>query len=304
MRPDTLRAIAKRNDYALPDDLESSYEFRDFAHFLEAFVLTTGALQHYEDFRDLVVAYAGEAKDHGAVYIEAIFAPRILHGLDTDEVFSGYCDGAQEARELHGVEVLLAPDITRSAPVENAFRLVEVAARYRDRGIVAVGLGGEEGRFPNAPFEPAFRAAREAGLGSVPHAGEVVGPESVRTALDLLEPDRIRHGFRAIEDPALVQELADRGIVLDVTPISNVRTGAVHSLEDYPLPQLVAAGVRCSVSTDDPVMFDTDLTREYAAAEAMGLDPRRLYETALAGALCDEETRARLAAVAWESPVT
>jgi aminodeoxyfutalosine deaminase len=177
-------------------------------------------------------------------------------------------------------------------------------APYRDRGLVAVGLGGEEARYPNEPFAPAFREARAAGLGSVPHAGEVVGPESVRSAIDLLEPDRIRHGFRAIEDPGLVQELADRGLVLDVTPISNVRTGAVASLEEHPLPELVQAGVRCSVSTDDPVMFDTDLTREYEAVEGLGLDPRRLYESALSGALCDEETRARLTAIGaryWES---
>src|SRR5262249_35309428 len=173
-------------------------------------------------------------------------------------------------------------------------RLVEVAARYRDRGVVAVGLGGEEALYANAQFEPAFRAAREAGLGSVPHAGEVVGPDSVWSALELLAPDRIRHGFRAIEDPALVRELADRGLVLDVTPISNVRTGAVASLEEHPLPALVEAGVRCSVSTDDPVMFDTDLTREYEAAEAMGLDPRLLYETALAGALCEPEVKEQL----------
>src|SRR5262249_57746693 len=101
----------------------------------------------------------------------------------------------------------------------------------------------------------------------------------------------------------LVRELADRGIVLDVTPVSNVRTGVVHSLEEHPLPTLVAAGVRCSVSTDDPVMFDTDLTREYDAAVSLGLDPRALYETAPAAALCDDETKARLAAIgaAWES---
>jgi hypothetical protein len=117
---------------------------------------------------------------------------------------------------------------------------------------------------------------------------------SIRGALDTLEPDRIRHGIRAVEDPGLVRELADRGLVLDVTPVSNVRTGAVRSLEEHPLPELVRAGVRCSVSTDDPVMFDTDLTREYEAVEALGLDPRALYETALAGALCDEATRTRL----------
>jgi aminodeoxyfutalosine deaminase len=95
----------------------------------------------------------------------------------------------------------------------------------------------------------------------------------------------------------LVHELADRGLVLDVTPISNVRTGAVRSLEEHPLPSLVAAGVCCSVSTDDPVMFDTDLTREYEAAERLGLEPRALYETALAGALCDDRTKARLGGI-------
>jgi aminodeoxyfutalosine deaminase len=311
IQPETLLAIAKRNGETLPADsiegLRELYRFRDFDHFIEVWILTTNCLRTEEDFRQVVVDYAAEAKRHGAVYLEAIFSPieRTWRGVSWDEILSGYCDGAQEARELHGVEVRLNPDITRSAPIEDAFTLVGHAARYRDRGVVAVGLGGEEAYYENALFEPAFRAARDAGLGSVPHAGEVVGPESVRSALDLLEPDRIRHGFRAIEDPALVRELADRALVLDVTPISNVRTGAVRSLEDHPLPSLAAAGVRCSVSTDDPVMFDTDLTREYEAAERLGLEPRALYENALAGVLCDEDTKAHLAAIGtahdWES---
>ena len=294
MRPDTLRAIAKRNDYALPDDLESSYEFRDFAHFLEAFVLTTGALQHYEDFRDLVVTYAGEAKDHGAVYIEAIFAPRILHGLDTDEVFSGYCDGAQEARELHGVEVRLTPDIPRVYTLEDAMTTARYAVKYGDRGVVGIGLGGPEEGHPPEPYAEAFALAREGGLASVPHAGESAGAESVRGALETLGADRIRHGVRAIEDSGLVAELAGRGTVLDVCPISNLRLGIVRSLEEHPLPQLVAAGIRCSISTDDPAIFDTDLTRDYEAAASLGVSPRAAYEAGLAGALCDAQTREHL----------
>ena len=294
MRPDTLRAIAKRNDYALPDDLESSYEFRDFAHFLEAFVLTTGALQHYEDFRDLVVAYAGEAKDHGAVYIEAIFAPRILHGLDTDEVFSGYCDGAQQARELHGVEVRLTPDIPRVYTLEDAMTTARYAVKYGDRGVVGIGLGGPEEGHPPEPYAEAFALAREGGLASVPHAGESAGAESVRGALETLGADRIRHGVRAIEDSGLVAELAGRGTVLDVCPISNLRLGIVRSLEKHPLPQLVAAGIRCSISTDDPAIFDTDLTRDYEAAASLGVSPRAAYEAGLAGALCDAQTREHL----------
>jgi aminodeoxyfutalosine deaminase len=304
IQPETLLEIARRNGETLPADtvegLRELYRFRDFDHFIEVWILTTNCLRTEADFRQVVVDYAGEAKRHGAVYLEAIFSPieRTWRGVSWDEIFTGYCDGAQEAREAHGVEVRLTPDITRSASLEDAHRLVEVAARYRERGIVAVGLGGEEAYFPNEPFAPAFRAAREAGLGSVPHAGEVVGAESVRSALDHLAPDRIRHGFRAVEDPALVRELVDRGLVLDLTPISNVRTGAVRSLEEHPVRELVAAGVRCSISTDDPVMFDTDLTREYEAAESLGLDSHALYESALAGALCDEETKSRLRGLA------
>ena len=306
IQPETLLAIAKRNGEELPADsiegLRELYRFRDFDHFIEVWILTTNCLRSEDDFRQVVVGYAAEAKRHGAVYLEAIFSPieRAWRGVSWDEMFSGYCDGAQEAREVHGVEVRLTPDITRAAPLEDAHTLVRHAARYRERGIVAVGLGGEEARYPPEPFAPAFREARANGLGSVPHAGEVVGPASIRGALEALEANRIRHGIRAIEDPGLVRELAQRGLVLDVTPISNVRTGAVPSLEAHPLPQLVEAGVRCSVSTDDPVMFDTDLTREYDAAAALGLDPRVLYETALAGALCDDDTRARLTTVAAE----
>jgi aminodeoxyfutalosine deaminase len=296
VRPDTLRAIAKRNDYALPEDLESLYRFRDFPHFIEVWILTTNALRTEADFRQVVVDYAGEAAAHGAVYLEGIFSPaeRVARGVGWDEIFSGYCDGAQEARERHGVEVRLTPDIYRGATPEQAEQVVRYSAAYRERGIVAVGLGGLEAEFPPEPYEAAFTLARSLGLGSVPHGGEAAGASSVRGALEALEADRIRHGVRATEDPGLVAELADRGTVLDVCPLSNLRTGVVRSLEEHPLPQLLAAGVRCSISTDDPAMFDTDLTRDYEAAASLGVSPRAAYEAGLAGALCDDETRRRL----------
>ncbi|HLX33275.1 MAG TPA: adenosine deaminase [Gaiellaceae bacterium] len=295
VRPDTLRAIAKRNDYALPDDLDAVYACRDIPHFAEVFMLTVGALTHYDDFRQIVVDYAAEARAHGAVYLEAVFAPRLRHGFDSDAVFSGYCDGAQEALELHGVEVRLTPDIPRVYTLEEALTTAEYSVKYRDRGVVGLGLGGlpEEG-FPPEPYAEAFAVARAGGLGSVPHAGEAAGPDSIRGALEALHADRIRHGIRAVEDPELVAELAARGIVLDVCPISNVLLGVVPSLEEHPLPQLVAAGVRCSISTDDPAIFATDLTREYEAAAALGVSAQAAYEAGVAGALCDEETRERL----------
>jgi aminodeoxyfutalosine deaminase len=311
VRPRTLLEIARRNDYPLPaeteDGLQQLYAFRDFAHFIEVWILTTNALRTAADFRQVVVDYAAEAASHGAVYLEGIFSPgeRVRRGVAWEEIFEGYCDGAQDARELHGVEVRLTPDIVRGFPLDEAEELVRRAARYRERGVVGVGLGGLEAEYPPEPYEPAFALARELGLASVPHAGEVAGPASVRGALEELQADRIRHGIRSVEDPGLVREIADRRVVLDVCPISNLRTRVVASLEEHPLPQLLAAGARCSISTDDPAMFGTDLGLDYDAASKLGLDPRDAYEAGLEGALCDEETKTHLRAIGdahWQVP--
>jgi aminodeoxyfutalosine deaminase len=258
--------------------------------------MTTGALRTADDFRQVVVDYAGEAAGHGAVYLEGIFGPAepAARGVPWEVVFEGYCDGAQEARERHGVEVRLTPDIPRGFPIEAAEATARHAVRYRERGVVGIGLGGLEAEFPPEPYAGAFALARAGGIASVPHAGEVAGIPSIRGALEALGADRIRHGIRAVDDPAMIRELAGRGTVLDVCPISNLRTGAVAALSEHPLPELVGAGVRCSLSTDDPAMFETDLGTEYEAAESLGLSPRDFYEAGLAGALCDERTREAL----------
>lgn len=303
IRAPTLLEIARRNDVSLPastvEGLRELYRFRDFDHFIEVWILTTNALRTAEDFRQVVVDYAAEAASHGAVYIEGIFSPaeRVASGVAWDIIFSGYCDGAVEAEEEHGVVVRLTPDIYRGASLGEACDVARWAARFKERGVVGVGLGGLEAAYPPEPYAPAFAIAKDAGLGSVPHAGEVAGPGSIRGAIDALGADRIRHGIRAIEDPALVAELVDRQLVLDVCPTSNVCTKAVSSLDMHPLPQLVAAGVLCSVSTDDPAMFDTDLGREYELLSTMGVDTAAVYEAGVRGALCDEATRQRLTAI-------
>jgi aminodeoxyfutalosine deaminase len=298
VRPELLFRIARRNDVRLPVqtevELRELYRFRDFRHFIEIYTLTVGALRSERDFREVVTAYAAEAKAFGAVYLEAIFGPTdaVRAGASWQETFAGYCDGAQQAWEEHGVRVNLTPDIGRQFTLEEAEQVAAHAIRFRDRGVVGLGLGGLEAQFPPEPFERIFAAARAAGLASLPHAGEAAGAASVAGALETLGAHRIRHGVRAVEDPGLVNELAGRRTVLDVCPISNLRTGVVASLDEHPLPQLIASGVLCSLSTDDPAMFDTDLAREYeAAVDRLGLDPRGFYEAAVEGAICDDATR-------------
>jgi aminodeoxyfutalosine deaminase len=264
--------------------------------------LTTGALRRDRDFRQVLVDYAAEAASHGAVYLEGIFAPseHVARGASWDGVYTGYCDGVQEALELHGVHVRLTPDVNRSFPVEAAELTARYAVAYAGRGVVGLGLGGKEAEYPPEPFGRAFALARDGGLGSVPHAGEVAGVASIRGALDTLGAVRLRHGIRAVEDPGMVRELADRQLVLDVCPISNLRTQVVPSLAEHPLPVLVAAGVPCSVSTDDPAMFGTDLGSDYAAAAELGVGPQQCYQAGVRGALCEEGTRLRLERIGAE----
>ena len=186
-------------------------------------------LRHGRDFRQIVVDYAAELAAQGCFYAEPLFSPSepMMRGTPWEEIFDGYCDGADEARERHGVELRFTPDITRNFPPEIGERLAEWAVRFRDRGVAGISLGGSEHRFPPAPFARAFAIAREGGLKAAPHAGETAGPASIRSALDDLHADRLRHGVRAVEDPALLAELAARGVVCDVTPVSNLRTGVV-----------------------------------------------------------------------------
>lgn len=158
IRPATLLEIARRNGEALPADtvegLEALYRFTDFRHFLSVWRMTTNCLRTADDFRRVVVDYAREAHGHGAVYLEAIFSPaeRVeSHAIDWDEMFTGYTEGAVEARERFGLTVRFTPDLYRGCPVELAEECARVSVRYRDRGVVGLGIGGDERRTPSPP---------------------------------------------------------------------------------------------------------------------------------------------------------
>jgi aminodeoxyfutalosine deaminase len=303
IRPSTLLEIARRNGERLPAEsvreLEMLYRFTDFAHFIEVWILTTNCLRTADDFRQVVVDYAAEAAGFGAVYLEGIFSPseRVLRGVGWDEIFTGYTEGGIEAYQRYGVTVRFTPDIYRGLDPEVAEECARWTVRYRDRGVVGFGLGGMETACPATVYTRAFEIAREGGLALVPHAGEAAGPESIREILSF-HPARIRHGIRAVEDAGVLAEIADRRLVLDVCPTSNLRTRVVPSLAEHPLPALRAAGVLCTINTDDPAMFGTDLGREYDIAESLGVGAVDAYAAGLAGALCDAATRARLAALA------
>ncbi|MBX5446966.1 MAG: adenosine deaminase [Acidothermus cellulolyticus] len=316
VEPATVLDIAARNGLALPvstvDELSALYRVTTFSDFLRLWILTTNVLRKAEDFSQVVVDYARRAKRHGAVYIEGIFSPveRVMRGVGWAEIFDGYCEGAERAHAEHGVVVRLTPEAYRGADPELVAEMVRYAGRYRDRGVVGVGIGGDERARPARHYAAAFAPAVDLGLGVVPHAGEfplfpdgASGAATLRETIEALDPVRIRHGIAAAADPALVALIRERGIVLDVCPTSNLRTGAIRGLADHPLPRLAAAGIPCTVGTDDPAVFDTDLSREFTIAARLGVEPRLLYDAGITGALCDDDVKSHLrqigAATTW-----
>ena len=169
------------------------------------------------------------------------------------------------------------------------------------------GLANDESTHPPEPFGPAFDIAREAGLLSIPHAGELAGPESVRAALDRLGADRLQHGVRVVEDPALTERLAADDICCDVCPTSNLMLSVCPSLAEHPLPALLDAGVPCSLNADDSLLFGAGLLDEYRLVrDEVGLDDAQLASVAWSSVRCsaapaDVQQRARAAIDAWLS---
>jgi adenosine deaminase len=208
----------------------------------------------------------------GIDYLEVRWAPQLhrREGLSLERVIGAVVAGL-EASPITAVAIVCA--LRQDSPAES-LELARVAGRHAGRGVVGFDLAGDERRWPNdGSISAAFDAARAAGLRLTCHAGEAAGPESVAAALDHYRVERIAHGVSAARSPGLLRRLSDEGVVLDLCPTANWKCKAVPELAAHPLPALLAAGVRCTISTDSRTVADTTLTREFEIAqEVMGLD--------------------------------
>lgn len=306
IRPATLLRLARRHGVELPARDEAGlrewFIFRDFEHFVEIYLTVSRCLRDPEDFVTLTLDFLAEQARQNVLYTEAHFtiSTHAANGADPEAVAQALAQAAAEGEERYGVRLRWIPDVVRNSGVEAADLTLEWALANRHRGVVALGLSGSEDRFPNEPFRPHFAEAERQGLRRVAHAGEHAGPESVRSALQVARPQRIGHGVRSIEEPALVRELAEQGIPLEVCPTSNVCLGVYPTLADHSFDLLHRAGVALTVSSDDPPFFNTTLTHEYAAlGSVFGYDAPTLAGFSMAAlrhAFLDEEERAELEA--------
>lgn len=302
--PELIQHIAARNGVPLPERLlggDGRFRYSDFLDFLRTYDLAASVIRTGEDYRDIAYQYLCHCARGGAIYVE-LTASRDharLVGLTDEEHWEGIAQGIDDARRDVGIEARILVSAVRNFGLEQALSVARHAAGRPHPYIVGFSMAGDEARFPAGDFAEAFAVAAGAGLGCTIHAGEWQGPESVRAALEL-PVTRIAHGVRAVEDPALVSELAARGTVLDCCPTSNVVLGVYSSYEQHPLRRLHDAGVRVTLGSDDPPYFGATVAGEYhVCAERMGFSEDELREitrTAIDAAFCDKDLRAALRA--------
>ena len=281
MRMATLEELATHYGIALPP-VGSYTSFTEFAALYEAACVV---LRTHDDLRRLAREAVEDAAESGAVWLEMAVRPTIHRGKfggDAD-VLETLLDEAVGVGKKLGVGVGALLTVDRTQPLAIAFEEAELGVAYAGSGVVSFGLANDEVGHPPEDFAEPFAIAREAGLLSCPHAGELDGPASVWGALDALGADRIQHGVRALEDPALMRRLADSGVCLDVCPTSNACLKVVPSIEEHPLPALLDAGIRCSLNGDDPLFFNASLLDEYELCRArLGLPDEALASIARA----------------------
>ena len=278
--PRIVAELAARHegDTPVPADpaaLADYFAFRDFGHFIEVYLSVVDLIRDEDDVRTLTYEVARELARQQVRYAELTVTPysHVRRGIPAPAFCAAIEDARTGAAADFGVDLRWCFDIPGEAGLGAAEETLRIALREQPAGLISFGLGGPEVGVPRTQFKPYFDKARAAGLHSVPHAGETTGPQTVWDALHDLGAERIGHGISAAQDPQLMAYLAEHRIPLEVCPTSNVRTRAVASIDEHPLPVLAAAGVPVTVNSDDPPMFGTTLEEEYAvAARLLGLD--------------------------------
>jgi aminodeoxyfutalosine deaminase len=287
MQPALLLELAEKYSVTtLPHSLEEVrrwYEFRDFPHFLDVYRQAVDLLRDEEDFAALALDTARVLAAQNVRYAEMNFSlsDHLLRGIPPQEVFAGIEHGRRRAEREHGIRIRWVPDFAGDFGPEVGQRTLDATLAHGPQTVLGFSVGGLE--VERDQFREVFGRARAAGLRSLPHAGETHGPDRVWSAIRALGAERIGHGIGSMADADLVAHLRDTQLPVDVSPTSNLRTNSVDSLEEHPLPRMLDEGLFVTLNSDDPPMFDTDLTNEYRTAHRMGLDRDALAQLARNG---------------------
>ncbi len=277
LEPEQMFELGRRNRIALPfksvEEVRAAYAFSNLQDFLDIYYQGAGVLMTEQDFHDLAMAYFRRVAADGCRHVELFFDPQTHtdRGLPFSVAIEGLLSGMAEAKASLGITSKLILCFLRHLDEDAAFATLKAADPWLDR-IVGVGLDSSEVGHPPSKFAGVYRAARERGLKLVAHAGEEGPPAYVYEALDILGVDRIDHGNRALEDPALVARLAKSGMTLTVCPLSNLKLCVVDDLKAHPMKRMLELGLHATVNSDDPAYFGGYLAENWLqTAQALNL---------------------------------
>ena len=290
IQPSTVRELTARHGVPVTEqEVRRRYAYQTFSEFLETFKWVTSFLRDPQDYALITRDLAEHLLSQRVIYAEVTISigVMLLRKQRPEPNFEAIL-AAAEPFESRGLRMNWIFDAVRQFGAEAASRVVEAAKQCASKSIVAFGIGGDELSVPTRELRPVYDQAAALGLHRLIHAGEIGGPEKIREAVELLGAERIGHGIAAINDPALMDFLADRRIPLEICPQSNVRTGAlalqlrrtVARIEDHPLAALFRHGIPIVLSTDDPAMFHTTLLNEYEHAQKLGMTENELLRLA------------------------
>ncbi len=295
LEPELLFELATRNGvetrFPNVDALRAAYDFTDLQSFLDIYYQGAGVLQTAADFRDLTEAYLGRAAADGVRRAEIFFDPQTHteRGIALETVLDGIGAALDRSEEV-GISSGLILCFLRHLSEAEAMATLEAALPHKDR-LLGVGLDSSELGHPPEKFAKVFALAREEGLRTVAHAGEEGPPEYIWQALDVLGAERIDHGYRATEDPALMARLATDQVPLTMCPLSNLKLQVVTDLTEHPLRKMLHAGLKVTVNSDDPAYFGGYVGANYdAAVHALGLEREEvetLARNSLTGSFMD-----------------
>ncbi len=302
LEPEMMLALARRNGVALPyadvEAVKKAYRFGNLQDFLDLYYQGMSVLRQEQDFYDLAMAYLRRAAAENVRHAEIFFDPQghTQRGIAFKTVIDGLWRALGDGRRELGISASLILCFLRHLDEASAERTLDEAMPWRDR-IIGIGLDSSEKGHPPSKFQRVFSRAKGLGLRAVAHAGEEGPAEYVREALDLLKVDRIDHGNRALDDPALVARLAREQMALTVCPLSNLRLCVVADMAQHPLKRMLAAGLHATVNSDDPSYFGGYITENFLAARnALGLGRDEVVTLARNGftaAFCDEASKRR-----------
>jgi adenosine deaminase len=271
LEPELIFALARRNQvplaYANVDALRAAYQFSDLQSFLDVYYAGASVLREADDFEDMMFAYLRRAAEDRVLRAEVFFDPQThtARGVPFAAVIDGLSAGIERGRRELGVDAVLLLCFLRHLSEEAAFETLEQAQPHLER-IVGVGLDSSERDHPPEKFERVFARCGELGLHRVAHAGEEGPPAYIRDALDRLGAERIDHGVRCTEEPALVQRLARERVPLTVCPLSNVKLRVFDRMQQHNLAALLDAGLCVTINSDDPAYFGGYVVDNWIAA--------------------------------------